>query len=418
MPIQIENGKASEDQELLPPECMKSTPGSRPRSKVLYAAVAATLFMAVLAIGILIRIHERRTVRAVTAEMANPQVSVVLPKKAEPAQEIVLPGNVQPYVSSPIYARTSGYLKKWYFDIGTHVKKGQLLAVIEAPEVDQQVEQARSNLLTAKANLELAKITMDRYQGLLSSHAVSQQDADNATGTYNANKAIVEANMANVKQFEALQSYEKVYAPVDGIITARNTDIGDLINAGSSSVPRSDLFHISQPDQLRVYVNVPEQYARAATPGLKAQLVLPSFPGRRFEGTLVRTSEAIIYSTRTLLVEIHVDNRTGALFSGSFAEVHLSLPDPEPNYLIPVNTLLFRSNALQVAVVKDGKVEIRPVMAARDFGSEIEIVHGLNADDQIIVNPPDSIVRGEKVEITSPKLKTGAPIIPPKDGKE
>src|SRR5215469_16720970 len=249
MPIKTENGKAGQQQELLPLEGIENTRRSRPRSKVLYAAVAAVIFMAVLAIGILIRIHDRRTVRAVTAEMANPQVSVVLPKKAAAAQEIVLPGNVQPYVSSPIYARTSGYLKKWYFDIGAHVKRGQLLAVIEAPEVDQQVEQSRSNLLTAKANLELAKITMDRYQGLLSSHAVSQQDADNATGTYNANKAIVEADTANVKQLEAIQSYEKVYAPFDGIITARNTDIGDLINAGSSNVPRTDLFHLSQPDQ-------------------------------------------------------------------------------------------------------------------------------------------------------------------------
>jgi RND family efflux transporter MFP subunit len=418
MPIETKNGKAGQQQELLPLEGMEDTRRSRPRSKVLYASVAAVLFMAVLAAGILIRIRDRRAVRAVTVEMANPQVSVVSPKQATPTQEIVLPGNVQPYVSSPIYARTSGYLKKWYFDIGAHVKKGQLLAVIEAPEVDQQVEQSRSNLLTAKANLELAKITMDRYQGLLSSHAVSQQDADNATGTYNANKAIVEADTANVRQLEAIQSYEKVYAPFDGIITARNTDIGDLINAGSSNVPRTDLFHLSQPNQLRVYVSVPEQYARAATPGLKAQLVLPSFPGRRFEGTLARTSEAIIYSTRTLLVEISVDNRTGTLFSGSFAEVHLSLPDPEPAYLIPVSTLLFRSNALQVAVVKDGKVEIRPVMPARDFGSEIEIVHGLNADDQIIMNPPDSIVTGEKVEITNAKLKTGAPILHPKGGKE
>jgi RND family efflux transporter MFP subunit len=407
MPIQTEHGKPGENQELFPPERMEPT---RPRSKVLVASVAGVAFIVVLAVGILIRIHERRSVRVVTAAMANPQVSVTLPKQAAPAQEIVLPGNVQPYINSPIYARTNGYLKKWFFDIGAHVKKGELLAIIEAPEVDQQVEQSRSNLLTAKANLALAKITMDRYEGLLSSHAVSQQDADNATGTYNANKAIVDANLANVKQLEAIQSYQKVYAPFDGIITARNTDIGDLINAGSSSIPRSDLFHMSQTDQLRVYVNVPEQYARATTPGLKAQLVLPSFPGRHFEGTLVRTSEAIIYSTRTLLVEIHVDNRSGALFAGAFSEVHLSVPNAEPAYLIPVNTLIFRGNNLQVGVVKDGKVQIRQVMPGRDFGSEIEIVHGLNADDQIILNPPDSIVSGETVEITSSTLKTGAPL--------
>lgn len=381
----------------------------RRRSKALIV-VAALLFLVVLGAGIAIRLRDRRAVSAVTAQMADPQVSVVSPKQAAPVQEIVLPGNVQPYVSSPIYSRVNGYLKKWYFDIGSRVKKGQLLAVIETPEVDQQVEQARSNLLTAQANLALAKITMDRYQGLLSSHAVSQQDADNATGTYNANKAIVEANQANVKQLEATQSFQRIFAPFDGIITARNTDIGDLINAGSSSAPGTDLFHMSQPNQLRVYVNVPEQYARATTPGLKAQLVLPSFPGRRFQGTLVRTSEAIYASTRTLLVEIFVDNQTGALFTGSFAEVHLSLPTPEPAFLIPVNTLLFRTNALQVAVVKDGKVEIRQITPGRDFGDQIEVVHGLNADDQIISNPPDSIVTGEKVQITGSSLKTGAPL--------
>ena len=404
-PLEVENPGGGPQPVPDPTEQAK-----QPRRRVMPFVMAAILFLAVLAVGIVIRIRERSAVRIVTAQMADPQVSVVSPKQAAPVQEIVLPGNVQPYVSSPIYARTNGYLKKWYFDIGAHVKKGQLLAVIEAPEVDQQVEQSRSNLLTAQANLALAKITMDRYQGLLSSHAVSQQDADNATGTYNANKAIVEANMANVKQLEAIQSFEKVYAPFDGIITARNTDIGDLINAGSTSTPRTDLFNIAQPNQLRVYVNVPEQYARATKPGLKAQLVLPSFPGQRFQGTLVRTSEAIYFSTRTLLVEIFVDNRTGTLFTGSFAEVHLSLPDPEPAYLIPVSTLLFRTNALQVAVVKDGKVEIRQITPGRDFGAEIEVIHGLNADDQIISNPPDSIVTGEKVQITGSSLKTGAPL--------
>jgi len=410
MAIETEKGKAGENQELLPPEHVDKTPGSRPRNKVLLASVAAVVCIAVLVVGILVRVHQRWAVRTVTAAMAEPQVSVVLPKPAAPSQEIVLPGNVQPYITSPIYARINGYLKKWFFDIGAHVKKGQLLAIIEAPEVDQQVEQSRSNLLTARANLDLAKITMDRYQGLLSSHAVSQQDVDTATGSYNANKATVEAYQANVRSLEATQSFEKVYAPFDGIITARNTDIGDLINAGSSSVARTDLFHMSQTDILRVYVSVPEQYARAATPGLKAQLVVPESPGQRFEGTLVRTSEAIIYTTRTLLVEIDVDNKTGALFAGAYAEVHLSVPDPNPSYRIPVNTLIFRGNPLQVAVVKDNKVEIRQVAPGRDFGSEIEILHGLNADDQIIVNPPDSIVSGENVQITSSSLKTGAPL--------
>jgi RND family efflux transporter MFP subunit len=387
----------------------QTEPTKKPRRRgVRPFVVAAILFLAVLAGGIALRIRDRRAVRAVTAQMADPRVTVVLPKQAAPVEEIVLPGNVQPYVSSPIYARTNGYLKSWYFDIGAHVKKGQLLAVIDAPEVDQQVEQARSNLLTAQANLKLSEITMKRYQGLLATHAVSQQDADNATGTYNANKAIVEANQANVKQLEALQSFQRIYAPFDGIITARNTDIGDLINAGSSTTPRTDLFHIAQPDQLRVYVNVPQQYSRATTPGLKAQLVLPEFPGRRFQGTLVRTSEAIFVSTRTLLVEISVDNRTRTLLSGSFAEVHLALPDPRPAYLIPVNTLIFRTNSLQVGVVNNGKVELRQIIPGRDFGNEMEVLSGLNANDQIIVNPPDSIAAGETVEIVKTPQPGGA----------
>jgi RND family efflux transporter MFP subunit len=366
--------------------------------------VAAVFFLAVLAVGITLRIRDRRAVRAATTQMADPRVAVVLPKQGAPVEEIVLPGNVQPYVSSPIYSRTNGYLKKWYFDIGAHVKKGQLLAEIEAPEVDQQVEQARSNLLTAQANLKLAEITMNRYRGLLTTDAVSKQEADNATGTYNANKAIVEANQANVKQLEAIQSFQRIYAPFDGIITARNTDIGDLINAGSSTVARTDLFHIAQPDKLRVYVNVPQQYSRATTPGLTAQLVLPEFPGRRFQGTLVRTSEAIFVSTRTLLVEISVDNRTRALLSGSFAEVHLSLPDPNPVYLIPVNTLIFRSKALEVGVVNGDKVELRQIIPGRDFGNEIEVLSGVNANDQVIVNPPDSIVAGERVQVVQSRL--------------
>jgi RND family efflux transporter MFP subunit len=376
-----------------------ATEGPSRRKLVRLFITVATLAAAVLATGIVVRVRERRAVREVTAEMADPSVSVVQPKRTAPVQEIVLPGNVEPFVSSPIYSRTNGYLRKWYVDIGAHVKKGQLLAVIETPEVDQQLEQSRSNLLTAQANLTLAEITMNRYQGLLKSHAVSQQDADNAAGTYNANKAIVEANQANVKQLEALQSFEKIYAPFDGIVTARNTDIGDLINSGSSGVAKTDLFHISQPDKLRVYVNVPEEYSLSAKPGLTAELVLAEFPGRRFQGTLVRTSEAIIKATRTLLVEIAVDNPTGTLLSGSYAEVHLRVPDQNPAYLIPVNTLIFRSQGLQVAIVKDGKVVLQKVTPGHDFGDQIEILAGLNAGDQVIVNPPDSITAGEAVQV-------------------
>ncbi len=236
---------------------------------------------------------------------------------AAPAQEIILPGNVQPFISSPIYARTDGYLKKWYFDIGAHVKAGQLLAVIQSPEVDQQLSQARSTLATAQANLELAEVTKTRYVGLFAKHAVSQQDRDNAVGTYNANKAIVDADKANVQRYAALVSFEKVYAPFDGVITARNTDIGDLINSGSSTAPKTDMFHMAQTDTLRVYVNVPQEYSRGIQPGqTEADIALAEFPGRKFAGKLVRTAEAINMTTRTLLVEVDVANPTGTSVHG------------------------------------------------------------------------------------------------------
>jgi RND family efflux transporter MFP subunit len=329
---------------------------------------------------------------------------MVSPKRTTPAEEIILPGNVQPYISSPIYARTNGYLKKWYFDIGAHVKQGELLALIETPEVDQQLEQARSNLLTAQANLELASITKTRYQGLLKSNAVAQQDVDNAVGTYNANNAIVEADKAAVQQYSALVSFEKVYAPFDGVITARNTDIGDLINSGSSSTVKTDLFHIAQPGRLRVYVNVPEEYSRGIKVGMTADLSLAEFPDRKFQGKLVRTADDINLTTRTLLVEIDVDNPTGTLLTGSYAEVHLAVPTQASTFLVPVNTLLFRTEGLRVGIVKDGKVVLTAVTPGHDFGDQIEIVSGVKANDQVIINPPDSIVSGQEVQIVQATL--------------
>jgi RND family efflux transporter MFP subunit len=331
-------------------------------------------------------------------------VSVVSPKRSAPAQEIILPGNVQSFISSPIYARTNGYLRKWYFDIGAHVKQGQLLAVIETPEVDQQLEQSLSNLNTAKANLALAETTKNRYQGLLKDNAVSQQDVDNAVGTYNANKATVEANQANVRQLQALQSFEKIYAPYDGVITARNIDTGDLINSGSSGGVKTDLFHISQPGTLRVYVNVPEEYSQGVKTGMTADLSLAEFPGRRFQGKLVRTADAINMTTRTLLIEIDVDNPAGTLLTGSYAEVHLAVPAQASTYLLPVNTLIFRSEGLRVGIVKDGKVVLSAVTPGHDFGNEIEIVAGLKPEDQVIVNPPDSIVSGQDAQIVQAAL--------------
>jgi len=374
------------------------------RGRWLLLAIAAIVVVAALLSGIWSRVKAQKSLRAETVQVALTSVSVRLPKPATPAAEIILPGNVQPYITSPIYSRTNGYLKKWYFDIGARVKRGQLLAVIETPEVDQQLQQARSNLLTAQANLSLAEITKTRYQGLLKTNAVSKQDVDNAVGSYNANKAIVEADQATVQQYTALVSFERIYAPFDGVITARNTDIGDLINSGSSGGVKTDLFHIAQPGTLRVYVNVPEEYSRGIKVGMAGDLTLAEFPGRKFQGKVVRTADAINVTTRTLLIEIDVDNPAGTLLTGSYAEVHLAVPTQGSTYLIPVNTLLFRTEGLRVGIVRDGKVVLATVTPGHDFGNEIEIVAGLKSDDQIIVNPPDSIVQGQQVQVVQASL--------------
>jgi RND family efflux transporter MFP subunit len=378
--------------------------GKSRRKAWIVAGIGLIAVAAVFGWGVWTRVRARTALSSETAQVARQAVSVVSPKRTAPAQEIILPGNVQPFIASPIYSRTNGYLKKWYVDIGARVAQGQLLAVIETPEVDQQLQQSISNLNTAKANLALAETTKNRYQGLLQDNAVSQQDVDNAVGTYNANKATAEANQANVRQLEALQSFEKIYAPFNGVITARNIDIGDLINSGSSGGVKTDLFHISQPGTLRVYVNVPEEYSQGVKTGMTADLSLAEFPGRKFQGKLVRTADAINMTTRTLLIEVDVDNPAGTLLTGSYAEVHLAVPAQASTFLLPVNTLIFRSEGLRVGIVKDGKVVLSTVTPGHDFGNEIEIVAGLKADDQVVINPPDSIVSGQAVEIVQATL--------------
>src|SRR5216684_1635622 len=378
--------------------------GKHSHKQWLALSIALIATAALLIAGIWSRVRAGAKLRSETSQVAVTPVSVVSPERTTPAQEIILPGNVQPFITSPIYSRTNGYLGKWYVDIGARVKQGQLLAVIDTPEVDQQLEQSLSNLNTAKANLALAEITKNRYEGLLKSHAVSQQDVDNAVGNYNANSAIVQASEANVKQLQALQSFEKIYAPFDGVVTARNTDIGDLINSGSTGSVKTDLFHIAQPGVLRVYVNVPEEYSQGIKTGMTADLALAEFPGRKFQGKLIRTAEAINMTTRTLLIEVDVNNPTGTLLTGSYAEVHLNVPTQASTYLLPVNTLIFRSEGLQVGIVKDGNVTLTTVTPGHDFGSQIEVVAGLKSNDQVIINPPDSIVTGQKVQIVQATL--------------
>jgi len=388
--------------EVQTPAPKQSGPEKSTRKHWIVALLAFFVVVAAFAFGFLPRVKARATLRTETAQMAISSVSVVQPERSSPTDEIVLPASVQAFISAPIFARTNGYLRRWYVDIGAHVKQGQLLAEIETPEVDQQLRQAKADLSTAEANMNLAQITARRFQDLLKTNSVSQQDTDNAVGALAANRATVQANQANVSRLEQLQSFEKIYAPFDGIITARKTDIGALINAGSAGGgAQAELFDIAQPDRLRVYVSVPEAYSQAARPGLTADLSLAEFPGRRFQGKVVRTAEAIDPATRTLLVQIEVPNPTGQLLTGSYAEVHLKLASTATSYVIPVNTLLFRKEGLRVAVVQDGKIVLTPVTAGHDYGDKIQIIAGLSGNESVVLNPPDAATNGQTVRVST-----------------
>jgi RND family efflux transporter MFP subunit len=363
---------------------------------LLVLGVAVLLVGAVVVRGINSRIRAAAIVKQETVEQAIPTVAVMQPKKGSMKDEIVLPGNIQAFTDSPIYARTSGYLKKWYTDIGTRVKAGQLLAEIETPEVDQQLAQARADLATAQANLKLAELTMARYQNLLKLDAIAKQDVDNEVGAYEASKATVASQTANVKRLEQMVSFEKVTAPFDGVITARNTDIGALINAGNGGSAQ-ELFHMAATDKLRVFVSVPQVNSQSVMPGVTAELTLTEFPGRRFAGKIARNTNAIDPATRTLQTEVDIDNSSGALLPGAFAEVHLKLPTQRPALIVPVTALIFRAENLRIAVVRDDKAELVPVTLGRDFGTEVEVTSGISESDAIIVNPPDSLTSGAKV---------------------
>ncbi|HEY4043543.1 MAG TPA: efflux RND transporter periplasmic adaptor subunit [Rhodopila sp.] len=331
-----------------------------------------------------------------------PTVNVVYPKPSAPDQELVLPGQTMAFTDAPIYARTNGYLKHWYFDIGARVHQGQLLAQIETPEVDQQLRQARADLATAEANLKLAEITAQRTASLLKTQSVSMQERDNAAGAYAAAQATVASRQADVGRLEQLQSYESVYAPFDGVITARNTDVGYLINAGAGS-PNTELFHMAATRTLRIYISVPELYVPDMHIGATPTVTLDEYPGQEFRGTLVRTNEAINASSRTLLVEVDVDNADGKLLPGAYTFVHFRLPGREGTVTIPANTLLFRSEGLCVGVVRNGKAELVHIAIGRDYGDRVEVVSGLRQTDQVIVNPSDSLISGNEVQVDSSK---------------
>ena len=379
------------------------------------AATRTILFLltvVVVALIVILGISSRHKANAQlsqeTRELAIPTVTVIHPKRGAPQQEIVLPGDMQPYTDAPIYARTTGYLKSWNADIGARVKAGQLLAEIDTPEVDQQLQQARSDLETAEANLHLAGITATRYKDLMKSDSVAQQEVDNATGNFEARRTAVESAKSNVKRLEDLQSFKKIYAPFDGLITARNTDIGALIDSGSSGGAAHELFHIAAVNRLRVYVNVPQVYSPHIKPGLRAELSLAEFPGRHFNGMIVRDSGAIDNATRTLLTEIDVNNPSGELKPGGYVEVHLQLPSAVTTFTLPVNTIIFKSAGMQVATVKDGKtIDLVAITPGRDFGTEIEVLAGLRGDESVVINPADSLTNGESVRVAQTQPAAG-----------
>jgi RND family efflux transporter MFP subunit len=336
-----------------------------------------------------------------TAEAAMPTVTTITPNRTALGEELVLPGNVQAFIEAPIYARTNGYLKIWYTDIGSRVTKGQLLGEIETPEVDQQYTQAQADLATARANEALSNSTNERWKGLLATESVSKQDADEKAGDAAAKKAASDSAAANVARLRELESFKRVVAPFSGVITARNTDIGALINAGQSA--GTELFRIADTHELRIYVLVPETYAAITNPGLEAELHFAEQPNKSYAAKTVRTSNALNPTLKTLQVELQLDNAKGEVFPGAYAEVHFKLPANAESLRLPANTVLFRSAGLQVATVDErDHVKLKSIVQGRDFGSTIEILSGIGSNDQVIVNPPDSLTDGVVVRIAPP----------------
>jgi RND family efflux transporter MFP subunit len=347
------------------------------------------------------RVIARSSLAKESAIDALPTVVTVKPDRTDLGEELVLPGTVQAFIESPIYARTNGYLKVWYTDIGSTVKKGELLAEIETPEVDQQLSQAIADLATARANETLSQTTNVRWKELLKTESVSQQDADEKASDAAAKKATADAAAANVSRLRELESFKRVVAPFDGIVTARNTDIGALINAGQSA--GSELFRLADTHKLRIYVQVPEPYAAAAKPGLAAALSFSEQQGKAYTAMVVRTANALDPALRTLQVELQLDNSQGELFPGAYAEVHFKLAGNARSLRLPATTVLFRAPGLQVATVDARqRIQLKSIVEGRDFGNTIEVLSGLDADDAVVINPPDSIINGMSVRVATP----------------
>lgn len=377
----------------------------------LIGIVALLVAAGVVASGIVSRVHARQEMTTWSATEAVPSVVAYTPSKSNVAQTLVLPGHLSAFVDAPIYARVPGYLHAWYADIGTHVKAGQLLGLIDTPDLDQQLQQARADLQNAVANEKLAATTARRWGEMLKQDSVSQQEADEKASDLTARQATVAASEANVRRLEALESFKRITAPFDGIVTARTTDVGALINAGHGSGP--ELFTVSDAHRLRVYVSVPQSDAAAIRPGMTAKLTVPERPGMTFDATLVNTDDAITQSSGTLLVQLEVDNRTGLLMPGEYTQVRFALPVDPHALLIPASSLIFRQNGLQVAVVDHGNhAVLKSVKIATDLGTQVQIASGLDASDRVIDNPPDSLASGDAVRLapSNPSPVTATPL--------
>lgn len=389
-------------------------PGNAPPLSGTKALLGLAIFLVICIVLVVVllvpRLRAKDALRRTTEELAIPAVTVEKPQTGASSQEIVLPGNMSAWVDAPIYARTDGYLEKWYFDIGARVKKGQLLATIASPEVDQQLAQAKAELATAVANAKYARQQAQRYTDLLASNAVTKQDTENFVTQAAASDTQVKSAQANVDRLEQLTGFEKIYAPFDGIVTARDVDIGTLISAGSGTGGR-EMFHMDDEHVMRVYVNVPQVDAPNTTAGTPADLTLNEYPGRRFTGKVVRTSHAIDPASRTLLVEVDVPNPQGLLVPGAYTQVHFKVNVPRQTLVIPVSTLMFRQEGLRVATVIDGnKAKLVPITIGQDDGRVVQVVEGLGRDDLVVQNPPDSLVDGETVRVVQPnEVGPGAP---------
>ena len=382
-----------------PPELPPAPAG---RAKILVGAVLLVLITAGI-VTFLTRHGEADALAKETEAVSIPTVAVVHPVSEPGNDELVLPGNLQAFEESPIFARTNGYLLRWYKDIGSKIQKGELLANIDTPEVDQELSQARAAREQIKSALELAKISADRWANLRKTDSVSQQEADQQASGYQQAQANLAAADANVRRLEQLESFKNVYAPFSGVLTRRNVDPGALINSGAGATGK-ELFDVARVDPLRVFVSVPQAYAPTMKTGVKAAVTLQEFPGQKFFGTVARTADAIDPSTRTLLTEVDVPNKDGKLLPGSFGQVHFATRTNVPRITIPVNTMIFRTEGAQVAVVdKDGKVSFHRITIGRDFGATLEILGGIEPSDQLIINPSDSLEEGQQVHVAKPQ---------------